>query len=348
MKVVILWWTKWFWEWLAKYIHKNFNSEAEILITGRDTEAWNKIEKDFWINFTVCNKEAVKNADVVIFSVPISITERVIEEVSPYLKEDVVMLDVTSIKKWPAEAMKKFAPKNALVIPTHPMFWPFITEISGQIIVLTAEEEDRNDKRYISLKNYLSSRQAKVVEVSSEEHDKMMSIVQWLTHFNMFVLAWTMEKVGIDLHKTYEFVSPIYKILVSSVWRYIHQNPWLYADIQMNNEENLDVYSAYLDTVSEFLKNIEEKDYESFVDNVATSKKYFWDEAISGQVYTDKIIHLIWKQTRIAKDSLNKVVKFENIYTGDILEDELVSFDSDFFVTKDNSKLKFDEWEIIK
>jgi prephenate dehydrogenase len=32
-------------------------------------------------------------------------------------------LDVTSIKKGPAEALEKYAPKWVLVIPTHPMFW---------------------------------------------------------------------------------------------------------------------------------------------------------------------------------------------------------------------------------
>lgn len=348
MKVVVLWWTKWFWEWLVKFIFKQGFENISLCFTGRDIEAWNELSTKLWVEFEVCNKEAVKEADIVIFSVPISKTLEVMDEVAPFLKDDVILLDVTSIKNAPSKKMQEIAPENALVIPTHPMFGPFISTIAGQIIVLTPNEKTKEDERYRALKWFLEKAWSNVVEVSPEEHDKMMSIVQGLTHFNMFVLAWTIEKTNTDLAKTFQFVSPIYKILVSSVWRYIHQNPWLYADIQMNNEENLNVYSAYLDTVSEYLKSIENKDYESFVNSVAHSKKFFWSHAMDGQKYTDKIIHLIWKQSKIATENIGNVVRLENIYDSKVIEDKLLVFNNWIFETEKNGSLHIDEWEIIK
>jgi len=44
-----------------------------------------------------------------------------------------------------------------------------------------------------------------------------MAVVQGLTHFNMFVLADTMKKVKFDIEKSFNFVSPIYKLMISSV-----------------------------------------------------------------------------------------------------------------------------------
>jgi prephenate dehydrogenase len=39
-----------------------------------------------------------------------------------YAKENSIILDVTSIKDGPSKSMFENAPKNSLVIPTHPMF----------------------------------------------------------------------------------------------------------------------------------------------------------------------------------------------------------------------------------
>jgi prephenate dehydrogenase len=45
----------------------------------------------------------------------------------------------------------------------------------------------------------------------------MMAVVQGLTHFNMFVWADIMKNMNFDIEKSFSFVSPIYKIMISSV-----------------------------------------------------------------------------------------------------------------------------------
>jgi prephenate dehydrogenase len=45
--------------------------------------------------------------------------------------------------------------------------------------------------------------------------------------------------------KTLDFVSPIYKLMIASVSRYIGHSPELYADIQMNNEEILKIHDLF-------------------------------------------------------------------------------------------------------
>lgn len=84
--------------------------------------------------------------------------------------------------------MLENAPEWVLVIPTHPMFWPYISSIASKIIVLTPEEKVKIDYRYVYLKDFLENSWATVIESSPLEHDKMMAVVQWLTHFNMFVI----------------------------------------------------------------------------------------------------------------------------------------------------------------
>jgi prephenate dehydrogenase len=48
--------------------------------------------------------------------------EKTIKDIAPSLKANSVVLDVCSIKDFPSQALKKYSPKNVLIIPTHPMF----------------------------------------------------------------------------------------------------------------------------------------------------------------------------------------------------------------------------------
>jgi prephenate dehydrogenase len=42
-----------------------------------------------------------------------------------------------------------------MILPTHPMFGPFVSSVAGQIFVLTPADEAKNDARYMFLVNYL-------------------------------------------------------------------------------------------------------------------------------------------------------------------------------------------------
>jgi prephenate dehydrogenase len=83
---------------------------------------------------------------------------------------------VTSIKKFPTQAMLKR--DDIIVIPTHPMFGPYISSIAGQVFVLTAQSEVKSTSQYKYLKNFLQENKAKVREETPEYHDKMMAVVQ--------------------------------------------------------------------------------------------------------------------------------------------------------------------------
>ncbi len=347
-KITIIWATDGFGFWLASFLEKNFSEQIELTITWRNKEKWLEKAKQINAKFSDNNIEAVKNADITIFAVPIAFMTKTIEQVAPFLKANSMVLDVCSIKKAPSEALKKYSPKSVFILPTHPMFGPFISTIAGQIFVLTSlQENDKKDKRYIFLKNFLETRGAKVVEETPEQHDKMMAVVQGLTHFNMFVLADTMKNMNFDIAKSFSFVSPIYKIMISSVGRYVGQNPRLYADIQMYNSEVLKIHKEFMKSTEKFNKFVEQKDEESFIKNIENSGKYFWDNAESGQKYTDKIIFMISKQTEILEKNIWKKIVLENIYSRKKKTGVLENFENRKIFLGGGEVLELDEWEIL-
>lgn len=346
--ITIIWWTDWFWKWIAEFLLKHFWENINLTITWRNNQKWEKLSKKLNISFYTDNIESVKNADITVFAVPIAFMEETIKQVAPYLKQNSVVLDVCSIKDFPSKTLKKYSPENVLVIPTHPMFGPFISSIAGQIFVLTAQEKDREDFRYKFLVDFLRKSSAKVLETSAKEHDRMMAVVQWLTHYDIFVFGETMRKLWVDIKKSLDFVSPIYKLKISSVARYMHQNPWLYSDIQMYNKEILEVHKAFMETSTKFNKFVEQKDVQNFISTIEETKKYFWENAKKGQTYTDKIIYLISKQIDLVKQNIWKNIKLENIYSGKVLEEKIIDYKDEIIFLQNWEKLDINEWRVFE
>ncbi|MDP5039242.1 MAG: prephenate dehydrogenase/arogenate dehydrogenase family protein [Candidatus Gracilibacteria bacterium] len=334
-----------FGKWLANFIKKSFKNEVEITITGRNLEKLKKIAKEINCLYSNDNINGIKNADIVIFAVPIGHTEEIIKNVAPKIKKDTVILDVTSIKSGPSIAMKKYSPKGVLIIPTHPMFGPYVSTIAGQIFVLTPKDEDKKDKRYIFLKNFLEKNDAKVIETTPIEHDKMMAVVQGLTHFDMFVLGETIKRLGLDIEKSMNFVSPIYKIMISSVARYLNQNPKLYSDIQIYNKEVLKVHKIFMETTNDFNNFIKNKDEINFIKTVKNTAEYFGKNTQQGQEYTDKIIYMIGNQIEKAHKNIGNQIEITNIYDKTIIKGILEKIENNFlFINK--SKYNLNTWEI--
>lgn len=344
--ITIIGGTSGFGEWTAKFLLEHFESQITLTITGTNKEKSERVSQELWCKYSLDNIEAVKNADITIFSAPIARTEDIIRQVCPYLKKGSMVLDVTSIKKSPSRAMQETCDSSILVVPTHPMFGPYISTIAGQIFVLTPEENVKSDTRYIALIDFLEHHAAKVIETTPQEHDRMMAVVQWLTHFNMFVFGETVKNLELDICRSFDFVSPIYKIMISSVARYIDQNPKLYSDIQIYNDEIIDVHHKFMQATDKYHQIIEQKDETWFINSVNENKIFFWDNGKAGQIYTDKIIYLIWKQSELAEENIWKQVTLKNIYSKKTISWMIENFKKETIYIN-SIPYHIDQWEII-
>ena len=78
----------------------------------------------------------------------------------------------------PSKTLRKYCDDSCIIIPTHPMFGPYVSSIAGQIIVLCPEDDVKNRAEYKFLKKHLEQTAAKVIETDPKEHDQMMAVVQ--------------------------------------------------------------------------------------------------------------------------------------------------------------------------
>lgn len=319
--ITILGGTAGFGKWLAEFIIRNFNpQEVQLTITGNDLKKGQQIAQNLDCSFSTNNISSVKEADITVVAVPIQLTNQVIQEIAPHLKKDSILTDVTSVKNQPSLQMKKYAPTGVLVIPAHPLFGPFVKNIIGQAFILTPDEEVKTNKKYLWLKNFLLTRGAKVIEKSPTEHDHLMTVVQGVTHYTLFVMGETLRKLEADLELSDYIASPVYKMMNSMIGRYINQNHGLYADIQMNNNENLKMHQLFIETAQEFNQIVQKKERAEFINKTDLIEDFFGEEANKGQKYSDKLIYLYAQQLKKLQKSIGQSITLENIYSKEQLK----------------------------
>ncbi|CAD7941395.1 unnamed protein product [Amoebophrya sp. A120] len=89
------------------------------------------------------NRRVLESAELVIFAVPLSATVKTIERLAPFVREDQILLDLTSLKVQPCNAMAQT--KAQTVIGGHPMFGPS-TALRDQNFVLCPVRIDGNEE----------------------------------------------------------------------------------------------------------------------------------------------------------------------------------------------------------
>jgi len=184
--------------------------------------------------------DAASVADVVIVSVPIDATEDVIRVVGPRVREDALLMDVTSIKEAPVAAMLEAT--RASVVGTHPMFGPNVHSLQGQRVVVCRARGEAWGNWAVRM---FQARGLSVQETSPAHHDRMMAVVQVLTHFQTQVLGLTLARLGTSLEDTLRFTSPAYLMELYVTARHFDQSPELYGPIEMRNPATAHVTSAF-------------------------------------------------------------------------------------------------------
>jgi prephenate dehydrogenase len=217
----------------------------------------------------------IRRSDIVMISVPINVTEKTISDIAPKMCAGSLLMDITSIKTGPLEFMKKYAPQDVEVLGTHPMFGPSIPDIRGQIVIF-APVEGRSRKWLPIIRRLYEDNGAHIEIMEASEHDKMMSVIQGLTHFAYISIGAVFGELEFDVSRSRRFMSPMYDIMLDLVGRILEQNPYLYAMIQMNPEV-AKVHKAYINQCNQLAETVKMKDIEGFVSIMKKAAAHFGD-----------------------------------------------------------------------
>jgi prephenate dehydrogenase len=246
-------------------VNGKYGQWLKIWFENHDQEV---IGSDLGTKMTVQN--VVERASVVIFAVPIDVSEKVMIEAGKYSTAKQLFMDITGLKTNQVQAMLK---SNAEVAGLHPMCAPTVETWKGQVLVTCPK---RLDVWRGWFQDFLDQTQANVKELSPEQHDRLMSIVQCMVHAVSLNMASTLRALNVDISDTLEVASPFYRIALSLMGRILGQDARNYALMQMCNPNSLDVLSEmekqfhlFRLMVEKMIKNNDTEPFESvFADDM--------------------------------------------------------------------------------
>ncbi|TGA71512.1 bifunctional chorismate mutase/prephenate dehydrogenase [Aliivibrio fischeri] len=217
--------------------------------------------------------EILDNAGMVVVTVPINLTIDVINKLSR-LPEDCILCDLTSIKQKPLAAMMEV--HKGPVVGLHPMFGPDVPSLAKQVIVMC---DGRGKEHYSWLKNQFEIWGAIVRDISANEHDHGMTLIQALRHFTSFAYGQHLAKENPDIEQLLNLSSPIYRLELLMVGRLFAQDPNLYADIILSSDENIEMIKRFHQRFGDAISLLEEHNRSGFIKNFEEVEAWFGDYA---------------------------------------------------------------------
>ncbi|WP_424358647.1 prephenate dehydrogenase/arogenate dehydrogenase family protein [Methanocella sp. MCL-LM] len=237
--------------------------------------------------------------DVVILSVPIDAVEAMAAQAGPKMKPGSLLMDLSSLKKGPVEAMLRHASESVEVLGAHPLFGPGLETLEGRTIVVVPT--GRSGRWLPIIRDVFETAGASVEVSTPEEHDRRMAIVQGLTHF--LYLGWgrAIQRLGIDLRDLEAYRTPVYGITETIAGRVLSQNPELYALIQ-SGPDVAPVRRAFIEACSELAATVEKGDLQAFRDAFSAAAHHYGDLEGS-RTRSERIIRIEQGEPAVIKKS---------------------------------------------
>lgn len=214
----------------------------------------------------------LSEADVVFVCVPMDKTLTTIEHLQPYLTENMILADLTSVKVQPLAKMLEV--HSGAVVGLHPMFGPDITSMAKQVVACC---HGRFAERYQWLLDQIAIWGVKIEQIDAQEHDNAMTYIQALRHFSTFVYGFHLSKQPVKLSQLLALSSPIYRLELAMIGRLFAQDGTLYADIIADKPENLAVIETLQQHFDESLELFKQNDKQGFLDAFENVRRWFGD-----------------------------------------------------------------------
>ena len=245
--------------WLARLLE---GRGIRVFRTGRKTE--------------LTPAEMARQCDVVVISVPIADTVRIIREIGPLVSENGLLMDLTSVKKGPVEAMMKYS--RAEVVGIHPLFGPLIKSNKGFRIALC---RGRGEDGLKWIKDIFQDEGFTVFLIEPEKHDHMMGIIQGTHHFSTIALALSISRCGYEAGELLNVSTPTFLQSVERIRAILDQPEDLFRSLMMDNPVGGDFVEQYLESVEQLIHIIRQEDREAFRDLFASLSRFFNNDSSS-------------------------------------------------------------------
>ena len=260
--------------WFARQDRKQ---GIEVILADSDIPKARDASREIGARFGEVG-EAIRAADKVMLAASLGANEDIIDEYSTDLREKTV-LDISSVKNGITGKLRMLGPKTYSI---HPM-WGGDTsdDLKGRnlISIPLHSLEDPAYARFLGKEEEIFRRQgANVRRVADErEHDILMAETLAAYHFGAMVMGATVSGNGLGFREHFGLIGTTATLADVSIGSVVHQNPRLYAEIQMRNPYFPAVMDRFIEKAKTLRAHVLEGNREGFTAYMMATSDYFRD-----------------------------------------------------------------------
>lgn len=254
---------------MSQWFARKLESEGyETFITGRSTE--------------LRPEEMIPQVDVLLICVPISATQKAIEQYGPSLKDNQGLILLAGEAEDILSAAMAKTDAGVEVMLVHNLWGPKAATMKDKNVSVV--RTSKSGALCSEFEAFLYKHGANICQDSANQHDLMMGISQKLPTTLSVALAMTLRGNNIPPEDigSHSTLTSLYGIL--SMARVHSQNPRTYAEIMASKGEGIKIVRDFVEHLSTILDLIDAGDIEELGKVIETNREYLTDEFLQDRM----------------------------------------------------------------
>ncbi|MFV1979859.1 MAG: prephenate dehydrogenase/arogenate dehydrogenase family protein [Rhodothermia bacterium] len=208
--------------------------------------------------------------DFVLIAAPLRPSAAILERLAR-LNPAGIVFDIGSLKSPLANPLRELSRAGVRVTSIHPMFGPDTEMLSGKHVVLVNIGDDEATR---AVGNLFSSTMANVVEMSLEDHDRLIALVLGLSHALNIAFFSTLARSGESTDRLARLSSTTFDEQLRVASKVAAENPHLYFEIQHLNEFGPETLALLKKVVVELEQVVISGDEATFTEIMEAGRQY--------------------------------------------------------------------------
>ena len=251
---------------------------GEIVTTARSPATRARVQELGIVDRVVdTNAEAVKDADLVILSIPVGACGPVAEEIAPHLKPGAIVSDVGSVKGMVLRDMAAHLPKTVHFVPAHPVAG---TEHSGpdsgfaELFInrwcILTPPPDADPDAVEKLATFWRALGANVETMAADHHDLVLAVTSHLPHLIAYTIVGTADELeDVTQAEVLKFSAGGFRDFT----RIAASDPTMWRDVFLANKDAvLEMLGAFQEDLSKLTRAIRRGDGEALFDHFTRTR----------------------------------------------------------------------------
>ena len=251
---------------------------GEIVTTARSPATRARVQELGLVDRVVeTNAEAVKDADLVILSIPVGACGPVAEEIAPHLKPGAIVSDVGSVKGMVLRDMSAHLPKTVHFVPAHPVAG---TEHSGpdsgfaELFInrwcILTPPPDADPAAVEKLAAFWRALGANVETMAADHHDLVLAVTSHLPHLIAYTIVGTADELAqVTESEVIKFSAGGFRDFT----RIAASDPTMWRDVFLANKDAvLEMLGAFQEDLSKLTRAIRRGDGEALFDHFTRTR----------------------------------------------------------------------------